>query len=144
MYLSTTLCNYIHSFHICCVLFETQVAELHQWIEWLDTLRIYRRNKVTGTVSDKEYLGHNFVKGWQVSLASFARLAQQLVGGGHVKCLLLRQVTQDHVENGFSSVRRHGGFNDRSSLSVNFLLGSRPLGKNCEDDCAEVCFLQQF
>jgi hypothetical protein len=121
---------------------ESRVEEMQRCIEWLDSLRFYRIGQ------HKEYKGHSFVQGWQVSLSSFIGLSRMLVGGGQINRLLLRFFTQDHVENGFSCVRRRGGFNDcpeyreaisaLSSLAVNSLLGAASSLSNCEEDGAHM------
>ena len=81
-----------------------KIEELQQGIKWLQSLKFFKRDKATGEVSDKEYKGHHFAQGWQVSISSIIGLAKELVSKSQLTCLLTRKLTQDHVENGFSCV----------------------------------------
>ena len=121
---------------------EEKVEQLKWCIAWMKSLKLYKR---TGTsTSTAPSSRHNFMKAWQISLGSFISLAYKLVWDSQVKRLLTRQLTQDHVENGFSCIRRRGSFNDNpeyrearatlASLAVNSLLSCEPVGRNCEDD----------
>ena len=123
---------------------EDKVAQLQWCILWLKGLKLFKRKINSPDCSETPSSRHRFMKAWQISLGSFVSLSYKLVRDNGVKRLLTRWLTQDHVENGFSCIRRRGGLNDRpmyhearsalASLAVNSLLSCQPLGKNCEEE----------
>jgi hypothetical protein len=113
-------------------------SEIDYWCDWLQGLEFHKKDGVRVN-------GIKFSIGWQLSLRSIQRIAEQALHADSWEKVMVRQLTQDHVENGFSCIRRRGGFNDRPecreavaalrSLSVNQLLGCQSqINSNCKSD----------
>lgn len=116
---------------------EVKAQEISDWITWLETLKFL-------THDGKVFNGIKFHQGWAFSLRSLQTVSRELISSGVCDTVCARNFTQDHVENGFSCMRRRGGFNDCPeyreataafrSLAINQLLGCPSEAKNCEHD----------
>jgi hypothetical protein len=105
---------------------QLKLQEIDGWIAWLGSLRFISSD-------GKAYHGLKFHQGRQLSLRSLQEVCKKLLGSGTCAVVCSRSFTQDHVENGFSCIRRRGGFNDRPEcreaaaafrwMAVNQLLG---------------------
>ena len=84
---------------------DDKVAELRYCITWLRSLKLFKHQDNSTNTSRVPSNWHHFMDAWQISLGSFISLACKLISENHVQCLLTRQLTQDHVETGFSCIR---------------------------------------
>jgi hypothetical protein len=117
--------------------FDSFKMKIDSWYKWLDNLHFLQSN---GSRCNRL----KFHIGWQFSLRSLTHVFMKLQAAGLSNELICRNLTQDHVENGFSCIRRRGGFNDCPeyreaaaafrSIAVNQFLGSSHTQQNCKDD----------